>query len=366
MKYQNQILTGLIIIVSLIVACKKKVTEPDIPQHTSYAWQTAAPESLQVDGEQLVKAYAEADRMNFVEGLVIIRHGQLIGEQYYNGYTKNTPHNVRSVAKSFLSALIGIAIEQGLIEGLDTKIMPYFEVYDNDHMDRRWKDVTIRHLLTMQSGIDSDENILLDVQNSKDWVYTTLNQQLIFDPGTRFGYSTLGTHLLSVILTAASGKTSKQYAQENLFEPLGIEIGGWDLDPRGFYFGGSDMFFSPRDMARLGQLYLEGGNLDGKQIVAPHWVVASQTNQSRSQDSSWGQLDKIGYGFLWWLGEIDGYVVTVALGYGGQFIILLPKLETILVVTSEAYVSTWNAADVQERTVLEWVSKWVLPAFEIK
>lgn len=358
---------GLIVLLLVLMSgCKDKIVEAEPEPIPSFAWETATPESLGVDADKLNEAFAGADKLNFVDGVVVIRNEKLIGEQYYNGFDKNAAHNVRSVSKSFLSALIGIAFDQGIIDGPDTKIMPFFEAYDSPSMDTRWKDVTIRHLMTMQSGLDNDENLLLDVKSSRDWIYTTLHQRLIFDPGSSYSYSTLGTHLLAVILTVSAEQTALDYATEHLFDPLGIKIRGWDKDPRGFYFGGSDMYFTPRDMARFGLLYLNGGKLDGKQIVPEYWVDASRQNQSLSGENSWGELEKIGYGLLWWLGEIDGYRVTIALGYGGQFIIIIPKLDTVLAITSDAFVSNWNTADSHERAVLGWVSQSILPAFVTK
>jgi CubicO group peptidase (beta-lactamase class C family) len=291
---------------------------------------------------------------------VIIRNGYLVSERYFNGFDKNDFHNIRSVSKSFLSALLGIAIHKNYIPDLDVKIMDYFPEYVN--ADSRFRQVTIRHLITMHSGLDNDHNNFGPIFYSDDWLGATLNQTLIANPGEEFHYTTAGTHLLSAILTKSSGMSSYDFAQTYLFNPLNISLGLWEKGPRGYYFGGSDMHTSPRNMAKFGQLYMNNGMMNDVRIVPSAWVTSSIQDRMLREDLTWGPLTNMGYGYLWWLGTISGYKAFIALGHGGQFIIAIPELQMIVTTVSQSYYLDWDQADEQERAVLHVVDEYFMNA----
>lgn len=342
-----------------LLNCQKDLTAPE-PE--SFRWPVASPESQGFDEQKLDRAFQHAAELPFMRGLVVTRNGYLVGERYYHGTDARSAFTIRSVSKSFLSALYGIALEQGYIATLDTPMVDYLHDYNKVIVDEKMHAVTLRHLLTMKAGFDSDSNILFSMMNSPNWINTALHQELIFYPGSSFRYSTVGTHLLSVILSHATGQSTFDYTNENLCKPLGITLRDWLRDPQGYYYGGSDMVLTPRDMARFGWLYLNNGNLDGQQIVPAEWITFSLTPVYTSRSDGWGALKNIQYGYLWWLGTINNYAVHMALGYGGQFILNFPELNVTIAAASFSDFADWDKADAQERQVLDVVSDYILTA----
>lgn len=351
----------LLIIFIFPLSCRKNATEPG--KDSTYNWETSKPEDQGMDSEILNAAFEEAKNRAFIDGLVIIKNGYLIAEQYYNGYTKNSAHNVMSVSKSFLSALTGIAFREGYLDSLNQKMIDFFPEYIYPAMDTRKYNITIRHLLMMRAGIDHEQNNYFQIYNSPNWIKATIELPLLFDPGTKFYYNTFQTHLLSAIITKASNMNTLEFTNKFLIKPLGITIHQWEQDPQGYYFGGNSMYFTPRDMARLGYLYLHGGNIAGNQIVPAQWVAESITNFTNFTNLTWGDLKNYNYGYLWWLGELKGYKVFFALGHGGQYIMNFPEFDMIIVATSETNVD-WETADEHERSVLKVMADYILPALK--
>jgi len=346
------------------ISCDKTTTEAN--DFKSADWQTATPETQGVDAIQLNLAFKEADRHNFIHGIVIIRNGFLIGEDYFNGFDRNDTHNIRSVSKSTLSALIGIALRENYLTSLDEKIINYYPEYQSIQLDPGINDITIRHLLTMRAGFNSDHNIWEHVFHSSNWMKSTLQLVLVNSPGEGFIYSTAGTHLLSGIITKSTGLNTKQFAREYLLNPGNMSVGNWDQDPQGYYFGGSNVYSTCRDLARFGYLYLQNGYLFDQQIVPEDWVVSSLTDYRNSENLTWGDLDQIGYGYLWWMGSIKGFKTFVAIGHGGQFIFIFPELNLIVTTISNSNNLSWEAADMQERSAMNVVADYILPAVSDK
>ncbi len=312
-----------------------------------------------MDQQKIDSAYIQAEKLGFVDALLIIRNGKLVAEEYYNGYDENTSHQIYSDTKSFMSALAGIAFENGLIESLDKKIMDYFSEYAYAGMDPRFYDITVRHLLTMRMGIDNEEKNLLTVVKTNDWIRETFKLPLIFNPGQKFSYNSLETHLLSAILTKVSGKSALEFANENLTAQMGIEIIQWNHDPLGNNTGGYDIYMKPRDMAVLGYLYLNDGMINNTRIVSREWIEASLASTWVNNGKEWGPLMDYNYGYLWWLGKMNGYDLFMALGMGGQYIINFPELDLIVVTTTNKDISWDNE---QEIPTLEIVSDYILKA----
>ena len=342
----------LIISAWLFNSCSK-------PSYNKYDfnWSVTNPAEVGLNSDWLDSAYIKAQQLGFVDALLVIKDGYLVAEQYYNGYDMNTPHQIWSDTKSFMSALVGIALHKGLIESIDKKIMDYFPEYVYDGMDPRFFDITIRHLLTMTMGIDNEQNNLIPVVVTNDWIKGTFDLPLLFDPGQKFSYNSLETHLLSVILTKVSGLTALQYSESYLTGPMGIEIDEWTGDPMGYSTGGYNIYMKPRNMAVLGYLYLKNGRINNTRIVPKEWIEASLTRTWTSNGTAWGPLTDYNYGYLWWLGKMNGYDLFMAMGMGGQYIIVFPDLDLIVVTTSNKDISWDND---QEIPILEIVSDYIL------
>jgi CubicO group peptidase (beta-lactamase class C family) len=350
----------IFICVVLISACEEGLITPDPDR---FNWPVSAPEVQDLDSGLLDSAAIAAKIMGYVDGLLVIRNGFLVTEKYFNGYGPFRPHNIKSVSKSFLSVVAGKALEQGFITSLDNKVLDYFPEYVHAGMDERKYDITIRHLLTMQMGIaaEADNNYQLysEIYNSAKCNNTTLDLPLLFDPGNGMRYNTFETHLLSAIITKATGKSTRQYAQENIFNQMGVDVDQWETDPQGYYFGGNGMFFTPREMAVLGLLYLGQGKINGVRIVPSEWIGLTLTRTRPYDVGDWGVLTDYNYGYLWWLGRINGYTLYMALGYGGQTVLVFPQLEMIVVTTANPDIPPYVD---QERPILELVSRYILPA----
>jgi len=338
----------------ILTSCNK--TDED---RYDFQWPVSTPAAVGMNQKILDSAYIKAEQLGFVDGLLVIKNGYLVAEKYYNGYDRNTPHQIWSDTKSFLSAMVGIALHDGLIDSLGEKIMDYFPEYVYDGMDPRFFDITIEHLLTMRMGIDKEENNLIPVLSKNDWIKETFKLPLIFNPGQRFSYNSLETHLLSAILTKVSGLSALKFGESYLTGLMGIKIDTWTQDPLGYNIGGFDIYMNPRDMAVLGYLYLNEGIINDTQIVPKGWIEASLKKTWVNDGSAWGVLTDYNYGYLWWLGKMNGYNLFMALGMGGQYIITFPELNLIIVTTANKDISWDNP---QELPILEIVSKYILKA----
>ena len=277
-------------------------------------------------------ALEKAQIMTRLHSLLVSWDGQPVLEQYFNGTTQRQLANVKSVSKSWISALVGIAIEQGYIESVQQPISDYFaEVLseDDNALKRR---ITIEDLLTMQSGLEttSNRNYGAWVQN-KNWVDYALSQPLELHPGTTMEYSTGNTHLLSAILTLATDTTTLEFARQTLTKSLGFRLAPWPQDPQGIYFGGNDMEMTPRQMMKFGELYRNNGWVDDRQVIPPDWVNKSLQAHTESTREN-GRF----YGYGWWIRKMGGFTTPYAWGYGGQFILLVPALDLTIVTTSSS------------------------------
>ena len=310
-------------------------------------WQTDAPENHNMDPAVLADLHAVLPSSS-VYSMVTVNDGVIIDEYYREGYDEQSLYRLNSTSKSFTSALIGIAIEQGYIGGVDDLLSDYLpQVLEQE--DTRKHQITLEHLLTHTSGLEwyewgSGYSNWVEFQTAPNWVDYILGRNLVYDPGTQFAYSTGNTHLLSAVLEAATGMTEEEYARINLFEPLGIENWQWDTDPQGITDGGNGLHLSTRDAARFGQLFLQNGQWNGQQLVPADWVEVSTTAKNGGAGDGTGS-----YGYQWWTrtyhsGGYDtytppygrvGYTVYYALGHGGQFIFVVPELDLVCAITAE-------------------------------
>ncbi len=286
--------------------------------------------AIAVDSQALARASARAAELPRLNSLLVQWKGDLVGEHYYHGTTRSTRANIKSASKSIISALVGIAIAEGKIRGLDQSIDELLPAATRN-LDPAKRAITVGDLLSMRSGLQSTSfNNYGAWVSSRNWVADALARPMIADAGGPMIYSTGSTHILSAIITSSTGTDTHRFATRSLARPLGITIRPWQRDPQGIYFGGNDMYLTPRDMLKIGTLYLNRGVLDGKQIVPRAWVDSSFVPRTVSPFNG----NRYGYG--WWTRSSGGHDIHYAWGYGGQFIFIVPGLQLVVVTTSDA------------------------------
>ncbi len=272
-----------------------------------------------------------AFRTGPIKSFMLQRDGELLIDVHRSGMRADRATNVKSVAKSIVSLLVGIAIDQGHLRGVQQPIGEFFPDYFERRPDPVKQAITIQDLLTMRAGLASTSrrNYGRWVQ-SDDWVGYVLDQPLVARPGGGMIYSTGSSHLLSAILTRATGTSTREFAVRHLFEPLGITLGGWDRDPQGYYFGGNNMALSPAALLKLGTMVMNGGVHDGRQIAPRAWIAESMRVYTRSR------FNPYDYGYGWWQRELRGYTVQFAWGNGGQYLVMIPELKTVVAIASRS------------------------------
>jgi CubicO group peptidase (beta-lactamase class C family) len=292
-----------------------------------------APAPAVPTGEPFAQALALAAELPRLHSLLVSVRGEMVLERYFNGTRATRPANVKSVSKSIISALVGIAIARGTIPSVGTPISTWFQELKKS-ADPRKAAITIEDLLTMRSGLESTSNRNYGAWvNSRNWVQYALSRPLLAQPGTVMDYSTGNTHLLSAILTRASKTNTWQFAQDALAGPLGFTLARWPRDPQGIYFGGNDMELTPRQMIAFGELYLNMGRADDNAVVPDRWIEQSWQARGRSNWSG----DQYGYG--WWIRDLAGYQAFYAWGFGGQYIIVVPELQLVVATTSASTIA---------------------------
>jgi CubicO group peptidase (beta-lactamase class C family) len=235
-----------------------------------------------------------------------------------------------------MSALVGTALMGGHLKDVATPIAPFFPTELGPSADPRKRAITVEHLLTMQSGLESTSGRNYGAWvSSANWVRYALRQPLIADPGSGMEYSTGNSHLLSAVLTKATKRSTWQFAQESLARPLGFTLARWPQDAQGIYFGGNDMLLTPRQMVRIGELYLNDGMVGERRVLPEGWVARSFVPRGRSR---WGNDRE--YGYSWWIRALGATTASYAWGYGGQFIFVIPATQQVIVTTSDPNVAT--------------------------
>lgn len=304
-----------------------------------------------------------------IAGIVVQKNGKKVYENYFNGFTADAAFHVFSVTKSFISALIGIAIDQGDIRSIDQKVLDFFPDYTPKRGEKTAQCVTIRDMLTMTTPFKYKSAPYTKYFTSESWVKSALD--LLGGKGEigQFRYTPLiGPDILSGILTNATGQSVLGFAYENLFSPLGIDVtqkvvfhskeeqlsiikdrheSGWVADPQGINTAGWGLFITPTDMVKIGQLYLNRGTWDGRQIVSAEWIDESTTEHSR-----W---DKLRYGYLWWIVD-EKERSYAALGDGGNVIYVNPA-KNLAVAIASLFKPT-------ARDRIELIKKYIEPIFE--
>ena len=286
-----------------------------------------------LDTAQLARAFAIADTMPRLRSLLVQWRDTLVREQYWRGAAPDRLTNIKSASKSVLAAVVGAAIADGHIAGVDAPIGDLLPSETRNLMPGK-RAITVADLLSMRAGLRSTsfDNYGAWV-SSRNWVRSALAQPVEAPRGDAgpMIYSTGSSHLLSAVVTRATGMNTHRYAARRIFTPLGVALRPWTTDPQGIPFGGNEMRLSPRGMLRFGTLYLARGRApDGRQVIPEGWVDSSWVPRGRSPWSG----DRYGYG--WWIRETPTHPVYYAWGYGGQFIFVVPALQLVVVATSDA------------------------------
>ena len=309
------------------------VTEPGVD--TTWEWQHDTLENHNIDRTAIENLHTSLDSYP-INAEVIVKDGVIVDEYYKEGYDQNSVFTLQSTSKSITSALIGIAIDKGFIEGVDISISTYFPQILESESEYK-NQITIWHLLTHTTGLDaSDTANWNEWLASSNWVDYVLNRPAVSRPGTVFNYFTGNTHLLSAIIQQATGKTAYEFGKEYLFDKLDMNSAECSTDPQGISDGGNGFALNIYDMAKFGQLYLNNGVWEGEQIISSEWVKQSTTMQF---DRSSGSAD---YGYQWWVrtfGE-QNYPAYFAQGHYGQYIFVVPDLDLVVAFTSHYEGST--------------------------
>lgn len=291
-------------------------------------WEVAAPAAAGFDAALLAEGVERVGQAPGVRCLLVARGGRLVVERAWAGARCDRPHDVKSASKSLLSALVGIAREQGLLD-LDTPVAAALANELPPEPGARER-ITVRHLLTMTSGLESTSGAAYGRWvASGNWARYALARPLLHPPGREFAYSTGNSHLLSVLLARASGQSLLAFARRHLLDALGIRVASWQRDPQGFYFGGNSLALTPRALARFGQLYLERGHAAGRQLVPAAWIEESTRVHASGWPDRYG-----GYGYLWWVPGGHPPGTFLAVGYGGQFLYVVPERDLLVVLTA--------------------------------
>lgn len=303
-----------------------KIPARSVADAVPFEWRQASAEALGLDRARIAALPAVLKpETPQVKALLVVRDGQLVFEHYRQGYGPDDLHNVASVTKSVLATLIGIALADGTVKSLDQKAVALLPPAALPPADPRFADVTVRQLLTMTSGLHRRG------PGGVSSAALTLRQQLTAAPGSAFNYNSSANHLLSVILTQQTGAPARQYAERTLFAPLGITGYNWFGDDDGHSYGSHDLYLKPRDMAKIGQLYLQGGLWQGRRILPAGYAADAVSKLVPT-----GRADAPDYGYLWWpthaLGNTPAYS---AAGFGGQYIFVVPTQSLVVVALSD-------------------------------
>jgi CubicO group peptidase (beta-lactamase class C family) len=268
-----------------------------------------------------------APELRHLQSLVVAQNGQVKHERYFRDRRSTDLSNVHSVTKSVLASIVGIAIEHGTLR-LETTLGQLLDIEDE-----RKRNISVEQLLTMTSGLEADTPHDIDdiADRGESWVAGPLAAPLRAEPGTTFIYNNGAAHVLGVAIARATGSPLAAFAEEHLFAPLGIDDYRWPTDPAGNPLGYGHLELRPRDLLRLGQLYLDGGL-----AVLPRSFITAAT----TPHSAGGPPENVAYGYLWWITEDGDHPSFFAGGYGGQYVTVVPELALVVVTTGDAAVLT--------------------------
>jgi CubicO group peptidase (beta-lactamase class C family) len=335
---------SVILILSMLAGCGPSSADLEAVDYAPLLgddWEVSTPEEQGMDPMLVAELYHNASELETLYGLLVVKNGYLIAEDYFNEGSVGQKALLQSASKSYISALVGIALDQGCLSGVDQKMVNFFPEYADQITDPRKKQITIREMLQMRAGYPDEETdqAYLDALYWGEYPELIVEFPLVNDPGTSFNYSNLTFNWLAIILARACGTNLRSYAQEHLFRPTDTELGDWLRDRDGHYIGSGGIHVTARDAAQFGWLYLNHGEYRGEQIIPSDWVHDSlQTYSEKARDYGMSlSFRDLGYGYGWWTAKAGEHHFSFAWGHGGQLIVLLDKLDMVIVTTADPF-----------------------------
>jgi CubicO group peptidase (beta-lactamase class C family) len=328
---------------SLPLACPSAVAQDKVDVWPTKGWPTSPPEAQGMASQDL------ADLVTFgisngMDSVLVTRHGKIVAEASYAPFAPGLKHRINSATKSVISSLVAIALKEGALKSVDQPVLDFFPDQAFANVDDRKKALTLQSLLDMTSGLDWTEPLsnappasYLAMERSRDWVQFILDQRMVREPGAAFAYNSGNPHLLSAILSKVTGQSALDFARDKLFGPLGIEDVLWRHDPQGVSAGGAGLYLQPRDMAKVGYLWLRGGIWEGRQILPSQWL-----DKARHAAIDMGLGPELRYANLFW--SMPAKDVYMAVGFDRQLIVVMPVVDIVAVFTGASRYS--NAAGV--------------------
>lgn len=305
-------------------------------------WKTNHLTSQDIDTSLIYRFLSQINGADHkLHSMLLIRNNRLVLETYFNGHQTNQTHDLRSTSKSIRSILLGIAIDKGFIDDINDPISKYLKSpQPKKNLDARKEAITIKHLITMASGLDCNDwdpkskGQEDKVYKKKDWLQYTLDLPMLHQPGEVSHYCSMGVILMTEIISQSSGMSIDEFAEAYLFKPLGIKNIRWGhTSDKEVIASARRLYMTPRDMAKIGQLVLNQGKWKGEQIVSEKWISASTTPQTK--------ITGLDYGYLWWnipfKMKDKTIIAKTATGNGGQYIMIIPEMELIAIFTGGAY-----------------------------
>jgi CubicO group peptidase (beta-lactamase class C family) len=316
----------------------------EAPQQFDDGWKVSTLEAEGMDTDIITRLTNQVidGKLQGIHSILIVKNGAIVHEAYFGPYKRESLHTLYSISKSVTSGLIGIAIDNGYVGGVEGTVGELLPEYAGDMKGTRFTDVTVEQLLTMTCGLEWDEwsYSYCDPKNSEyyqvrsdDWAKYVLELPMRDDPGSRWVYNTGGVHVLSAIIKHRTGLDAGEFAEKYLFEPLGITQYSWNKDPKGYTCTGGTrggLKLRTRDIAKFGMVFMREGKWNGKQVISKEWVRESTAKRVRT-------IRNTDYGYLWWRAnftiknkQID---MIYGAGYGGQALSLIPDLDLMYVLT---------------------------------
>lgn len=361
-KPPHHLTLGFVAVLICIMGCAGGSTGSEQPEPITaptFPLPITSPGKNGFDETLLDRADLQARSLGYVRSFLVLRNGQLVHESYMAPAHIGRAQNIRSVSKSILASLVGIAINDRYFS-LNSKVADFFPEQMNQVIDFRVGDITIDQLLSMRSGLPQDETSYNQIFRSEDWVDQTLNQRLVANPGETFGFSTSGSHLISVIIEKTTDQSTRAFSQTMLFQPLGVSIDHWRKDPQGHYFGGDDMFLSARELALFGQLYLQKGQWNNQSVIPQDWITKTLQPTSGG-DWTYQDFNNWGYAYSWWTGTLEHYPFYTAIGKGGQYLFVMPSQQLVVVITADAHPND-QQSNLQEKQIAFLISRHLFPS----
>lgn len=345
-KLQIQLLVVLSVIILASCTVEKKTNGP---------LQRSTPEAEGVSSAQILKFIENADTsVKEIHSFMLLRHGKVIAEGWWNPYKPDLKHTMYSLSKSFTSTAVGFAVSEKLLK-LDDKVISFFPDDQPDTVSPFLAEMTVKHLLMMSAGQDPDPTAKVR-SNPENWTKMFLSTPIVNEPGTKFLYNSLATYMCSAIVQKVTGQKVIDYLTPRFFVPLGIEGIDWEVNSQGINTGGWGLRLKTEDIAKAGQFCLQKGDWNGKQLLPKEWIEEATTAkiyqapdmpQDKKDLSDWVQ----GYCYQFWRCRNNAFRGD---GAAGQYMIVLPEQDAVIAITAEA-------ADMQSEINLVW--KYLLPAF---